>query len=199
MAETNVLTAFNTLAALAPTQVLTGTDLGGLTLDPGVYYFASSAQLTGTLTLDAENDPNALFVFQIGSTLTTASSSTVDVINGASDTGVFWEVGSSATIGASSVLAGNVVADQSITLTTSAAILCGRALALNGAVTLDGNTISDTCANGGDYSTGRTDFGSQGFAAIDTQFAPEPGTITLVLAGLLAITIRAWRSKKETA
>lgn len=146
----------------------------------------------------AENDPNALFVFEIGSTLTTASASAVDIIDGNPDTGIFWEVGSSATLGASSVLAGNIVADQSITANTGATILCGRALALNGAVTLAGNTISDTCANGGDYSSGRTDFGSQGFAALDAQAAPEPGAITLVLGGLLGITLRTWRPKKRT-
>ncbi len=201
LAQSDAFTAFNTLAAMLPTQNMTGIDLGGLTLDPGVYSFDSSAQLTGTLTLDAENDPNALFVFLIESTLTVASNSVVNVINGASDTGVFWDVGSSATLGAFSIMAGNILADQSISVNTSANILCGRALALNGAVILDGNTISDNCAAGGDYSSGRSDFGgSYGFAAETSSGAtPEPGTISLVGAGLLAIAVHTWRSKKETA
>lgn len=198
-AETDLSIGFNTLAALGPTQVLTGLDLGGLTLDPGVYFFASSAELTGTLTLDAENDPNALFVFQIGSTLTTASAASVDVINGTAGTGIFWEVGSSATLGTGTAFAGNILADQSITMTTSATILCGRALALNGAVTLDGNTISATCANGGNINSGSGDFGSGGFAGSGTLLTPEPGTISLVCAGLLAMALGAWRSKKAAA
>ena len=81
-AQASLVTAYNVAAGLAPTQNLTGQNLGGLTLTPGVYFFESSAQLTGTLTLDAQGDPNALFVFQIGSTLTTASNSSVVFING---------------------------------------------------------------------------------------------------------------------
>jgi len=143
-AQTDVTTAYNNLAGQACNTDLTGQDLGGLTLTPGVYCFSSSAQLTGTLTLDAQGDPNAVFVFQIGSTLTTASSSVVQVINGGSNCNVFWQVGSSATLGTTTSFAGNILALTSITLTTGANA-SGRLLARNGAVTLDTNSIT-VCA-----------------------------------------------------
>ncbi len=96
-AQSDVAVAYNDLAGRASDVDLTGQDLGGLTLSPGVYTFATSAQLTGTLTLDAQGDPNAEFVFQIGSTITTASNSFVVMINGGDSCKVFWQVGSSAT------------------------------------------------------------------------------------------------------
>ncbi len=135
-AQSDLVTAYNDLAGQACDTELTGVDLGGLTLPPGAYCFSSSAQLTGTLTLDAQGDPNAVFVFQIGSSLTTASSSVVEVINGGSQCNVFWQVGSSATLGTSTVFAGSILALTSITSTTSADV-SGQLLALNGAVTLD--------------------------------------------------------------
>ena len=141
-AQSDVTTSYNVLAGLAPTQNLTGMNLGGLTLLPGVYKFNSSAQLTGTLTLNALGDPRSLFVFQIGSALTTASNSSVVIINGGNDCNVFWQVGSSATLGTTTAFKGNILADQSITLNTGADIISGRALAQNGAVTLDTNDIS---------------------------------------------------------
>lgn len=121
---------------------LTGQDLAGLTLLPGVFQYDTSAQLTGTVTLDAQFNPNAVFVVNIGSTLTTASASTVALINGAQAANVFFVVGSSATLGTETTLAGQILALTSITLNTGADILCGAALARNGAVTLDTNTIS---------------------------------------------------------
>lgn len=144
-AQNDVTTAYDLLVTMAPTQNLTGTDLGGLTLLPGVYFFSSSAFLTGTLTLDAQGDPNALFVFQIGSTLITASNSAVETINGATGCDVFWQVGSSATLGTDTDFEGNILALASITLNTNAAIFEGRALARNGAVTLDSNIITPGC------------------------------------------------------
>lgn len=140
-AQVDLATAYVSAAAMPTLVDLTGTDLGGLTLTPGVYGFASSAQLTGTLTLDALGNPNAVFVLKTGSSLTTASGSSVRVINGGSSCNVFWQVGSSATFGTTTAFAGTVLALTSITLNTGAN-LSGRALARNGAVTLAGNNIS---------------------------------------------------------
>jgi hypothetical protein len=168
LAQSDALTAYNTLKALPYAYNLTGQDLGlQPALVPGVYHFDTSAQLTGTLTLDFATDPDGDFVFQIGTALTTASSSSVNVLNGSSLSGVYWQVGSSATLGSSTVFAGNILADQSITLNTTASILCGRAIALNAAVTMDTNRISnDNTAQDFHEITGsvRSDFGSYGFS-----------------------------------
>ncbi|MBC7835934.1 MAG: DUF3494 domain-containing protein [Phycisphaerales bacterium] len=145
-AQDDLTTAYNALAAMPFTQDLTGMDLGGMTLTPGVYFFSSSAFLTTTLTLDALGDPNAAFVFQMGSTLITASDSSVMTINGAEGCNVYWQVGSSATLGTGTDFQGNILALTSITMTTNASILDGRALARNGAVTLDTNFIEFDCA-----------------------------------------------------
>lgn len=116
-------------------------DIGGQTLLPGVYKSASSLGITGTLTLDAKGDPNAVWIFQIGSSLTTAASNSTVVLVGGADAGnVFWQVGSSATLGVGTVFQGNIMAQASITLNTGV-LLDGRALAISGAVTLDGNAI----------------------------------------------------------
>ena len=130
------------LAGRAVTANLTGLDLGGMTLAPGVYKFNTSAQLTGILTLDAQGDPNAVFIFQIGSTLTTASASSVVMINSGQPRNVFFQVGTSATIGTTSAMKGNILAAASITLTTGASLL-GSAMASSGAVTLDTNVVTN--------------------------------------------------------
>ena len=133
---------YNNLAARPATQDLSGQNLGGLTLTPGVYSFGAAAQLTGTLTLNGLGNPNAVFVFNINSTLTTAAASNILLINGAQGSNVFFRVGSSATLGTTTVFQGDIIALTSITLDTHADILCGAALAHNGAVTLDSNAIT---------------------------------------------------------
>jgi Ice-binding-like len=138
-AQLAVTTAYNNLAAQPCTTTISA--LGGLVLTPGVYCSASSAGLTGTLTLDAGGNANAVWIFQMGSTLTTASGSTVQVINGGQNCNVFWQVGSSATIGTTTTFVGNILALTSITLNTGATV-SGRALARNGAVTMDTNTVT---------------------------------------------------------
>ena len=138
-AHADLATAYNDLAAMSsvPANNLSGQDLGGLTLLPGVYHFNTSAQLTGTLTLDAQGDPNATFVIQVGTTLTTATGAAVNIIDGGRSDNVYFQVGSSATIGTGTAFQGNIVADTSVTLVSGATLQSGRALALNGAVTLD--------------------------------------------------------------
>ncbi len=136
------LVAAYTDAQSRPSDATISADLGGTTLTPGVYTSASSIGLTGTLTLDGGNDPNAVFIFQAGSTLTTAANSRVVLINGAQTCNVFWQVGSSATLGTDSEFIGTILALTSITATTDATIL-GQLLAINGAVTMDSNTITN--------------------------------------------------------
>jgi len=147
-AQTDLTTAYNDAASRSCTANLSGQDLGGMTLTPGVYCFDSSAQLTGTLILNGEGDADAVFIFKMGSTITTASGSSVSLINSAQSCNVFWQVVSSATLGTTTSFIGNIMALTSITLNTSATVN-GRVLARNGAVTLDTNAISKaTCAVG---------------------------------------------------
>ena len=143
-AQNDLTTAYDD-AALRPTTALTGSELGGLTLQGGVYAAtaapAAPLQLTGTLTLDGAGDPSSVWIFQTGSTLTTASDSVVALINGASACNVFWQVGSSATLGTRTVFVGNIMALTSITL-QDAVVVHGRTLARNGAVTLINDTFT---------------------------------------------------------
>ena len=148
-AQTSITAAYNQLAGQACDIDLTGQNLGGLTLTPGAYCFSSSAQLTGTLTLDGLGNPGSVWVFQIGSTLTTASGSSVQFVNGGQACGAFWQVGSSATLGTTTAFAGNILALASITLTTGATN-SGAVFARNGAVTMDSNVLSTvgSCGSG---------------------------------------------------
>ena len=173
-AQSDLTAAYNAAMGLSPTATLTGKDLGNMVLTPGVYFFASSAQLTGTLTLNNLGNPNALFVFQIGSTLTTASSSSVIFSSSLADPNVFWQVGSSATLGTTTAFQGNILALTSITLNTGATIGCGSALARNGAVTLDSNKIGGGCGS-------------------SNTTVPEPGTMGLLGTGLTILAGAARR------
>jgi type VI secretion system secreted protein VgrG len=203
-ALTDAANAYSTLDALPVTSDLSGQDLGSggvATLTPGVYEFSATAALTGTLTLNAENDPNAVFVFQIGSTLGTAASSVVNVINGNAGTEVFWLVGTTATLGASSTFAGNILAGTSIGIGAGTSI-CGRALAQNQtmAVTMDTDTVADTCAaDVAGLNGGLGDFGSLGFAGSSEAGVPEPGTVPLLGVGLLALTLCGRQKRQRVA
>src|SRR5450759_4271682 len=145
-AKTDLVTAYNDAAGRAVTSN-EPVELGGLTLGPGVYSSGGVLGITGTLTLDAEGDPNAVFIFQSTATLTTASRSVVRLINGARFCRVFWVVPSSATLGTNSIFVGHIFALTDIHAQTGATVQ-GQLLARNGEVTLDTNTITNgICAN----------------------------------------------------
>jgi ice-binding like protein len=130
--------AYNYLAGRPCGTVVTPADLGGRTLPPGVYCAATSLGVTGTVTLDGQGDANATFVFQVGSTLVTGTGANIALIGGAQAKNVWWQVGSSATLGTGTTFRGNILALTSITLVDNATML-GRALARNGAVSLGTN------------------------------------------------------------
>jgi hypothetical protein len=168
-AETDLTAAYINAAGQTPTQILTGQNLGGLTLGPGVYFFSSGAQLTGTLTLTGAG----FYIFQIGSTLTTASGAVVQAINGAQAANIFWQVGSSATLGSGTTFLGNILAFDSIT-NDSAGVVAGRLLARNGAVTMADLTLTFPPA-----------IPPGGFGGA----APAPSSLLLLLVGLACAAI----------
>jgi hypothetical protein len=142
-AQTALTTAYNDLAGrTAPAPTTIAGDLTGLTLAPGIYKSTSTLGITGTVTLDGQGNANAVWIFQIASGLTTGSGSNVKLINSASAHNIFWQVGSSAALGTTSVFNGSVLSLASITLATGAT-MNGRALARTaGAVTLDTNMVT---------------------------------------------------------
>lgn len=151
-AQVDLTTAYNDAAGRTTTDTL-AEDLGGTTQTTGVYESVSGAfEIAGTLTLDAEGDPNAVFIFKTASTVNTATSSTVNLVNGAQSCNVFWQVGSSATLGVNSLLRGDLLASASIS-TVGGAQVDGRALAISGQVSLDTTTITaSACAVPGELS-----------------------------------------------
>lgn len=141
-AKTDLTTAYNIAAAASTTETFGSAELGGKTLIPGVYKTTTGTMgITGTLTLDGGGDPNAVFIFQAGSTLTTASGSTVVLTGGAQACNVYWQVGSSATLGTGSTFVGNILAAQSIT-DNGGSTIYGSFLASNAAVTLNNTNIT---------------------------------------------------------
>jgi hypothetical protein len=206
-ARNDLITAYTALATYGTATDLTGADLGNYhtgtlqgALAPGVYHFDTSVGITGLLELDAAGVDGVSWVFQIGSTLDTAAgpgASAVRLINPGgnlgSDVGVFWVVGSSATIGTYSKFEGNILALTDITVNTGATIYNGRALAQNGAVTLDNNIISDICPAGSSSPNSGPGFsGGLGFDAsgtlgpipINPTPVPLPGALLLFVSGM---------------
>jgi hypothetical protein len=168
-AKSDLTVAYNAVAGQSSDELITD-DLGGRTLTTGVYTASSTMALTGQLTLDAQGDPFAVFVFQVGSGLTTASGSNVTLTNGAAACNVFWQVGSSATLGTASTFRGTILAQASITATTGTTIE-GRLLARTGSVTLDDNTITQpVCA------TPSSDVPSSDVPGTDLPGTDLPGT-----------------------
>jgi hypothetical protein len=163
-AKSSLTTAYND-AASRPSNGSAGTDLAGQVFLPGVRTASSSLLLSsGSVTLDAQGNPNAVFIFQIGSTLITGSNTTVLLVGGAQACNVFWQVGSSATLGTGTSFVGTIMASASITADTAATIH-GRLLAQTGAVTLDTNTITTSnCASSESGSGGGTEATSGGEA-----------------------------------
>ena len=186
-AQIDLTTAYTGLAAMTYTTDLTGLDLGGRTLTSGVYRYSSGALLNGTLTLDAQGNNDAYWVFQIGSTLTTGSGSAVNVINPGSNNGLFWQVGSSATLGTTTAFQGNILALDSIGLNTGATILNGSALARTAAVTMQGNTINKGF-NGGLY------YDSPGH--ISPTVTPEP--VSMLLFGIGGATLAFIKRRRKS-
>lgn len=172
-AEAALLTAYNDAAGRSLAPVTVAGNLGGQTLTPGLYKSTSSLAISsGNLTLNAQGNPNAVFIFQIASTLITSSGLQVILSGGASADNIFWQVGSSATLGSTSVFDGTIMALTAITLDTGAT-LNGRALALNGGVSLDSNPIVTVPVP-----------------------VPEPGALALVVLGF---GLFGWRRRVNQA
>ena len=179
-AQDDLTTAYEVAGGqpIPPENDLTGTDLGGLSLTAGAYGFSSSAQLTGQLTLDAQGDPNAQFVFVIGSTLTTASASSVILVNGASPCNVYWKVGSSATLGSTTAFAGNLIALSDISLDDGVTV-DGRVLARNGQITLINDVLSNAaCTTGSSPTPSEPESGGDTGTAPTESATPTPPAAT---------------------
>jgi hypothetical protein len=195
-ARSDLTVAYNDAAGRSVGAVTVAGNLGGQTLAPGLYTSATSLEISsGDLTLDASGDPNGIWIFQMGSTFVTTVGRQVILNGGAQAANIFWQVGSSATIGGSSVFKGTIMANQSITMDTSAT-LEGRALARNGAVALDANTIAIP-------KTGTTSVILVSAAVVTGPYTDAPGysvnlatkSITVPMSG----SLRYYRIKSATA
>jgi hypothetical protein len=178
-AHADLITAYdNAMTQLPVTANLTSQNLGGLTLIPGIYAFDSSAMLNGTLTLNGAG----IYIFQIGSSLTTATGAAVVAINGADAANVFWQVGSSATLGTGTRFIGNILANISITNDVGGT-MAGRMLAINGAVTLADEVLT--------YPPATTPGGFGG----PLPPTPAPSSWILVLIGLACVALYQTRER----
>jgi hypothetical protein len=193
-AQKALTTAYNDAAGRTPVTTI-GKELGGKTLTPGVYNSNSGTfQITGTLTLDAQGDPNGVFIFQMASTLVTASSSLVSLLGGAQACTVWWQVGSSATLGTHSTFAGNILALTSIQVKTRVTV-DGRVLARNASVTLDDDTIlGGACGQVASVPSGAVQTGGGSTAGVqDVGLFILGGALLAAAAGTFAIRRRALR------
>lgn len=183
-------------AAGRPLTGTTSADLGSLTVEPGVYAASGKGALSlnGTLTLDGLGNTDAVFIFQTDSTLTTASSSVVRLINGAQACRVYWVVGSSATLGTGSQFVGTILAQASITVTTGTSVR-GRTLARTGAVTLDSNAFTPASCQAPRTSPGTTPTTVPSIPATGSVEGPLLLTATLLVAVGLGVTVVARRRR----
>jgi len=204
-AQGQLTTARGTLSSLGA-GISLGADLAGLTLTPGIYTVAAgTTNLSGTLTLDGLGNANAFWLFQMPSTLITSSGSVVNVINAGTGSGLFWNVGSSATLGTTTSFEGNILALASISLNTGATIGCGRALADVGAVTLQQNTISIGCVGTGEEGSNGLSGGGlvvvtpPGGGPPVVAAIPEPEIYAMMAVGLGFLGFLGRRQKKLQA
>lgn len=206
-AQDQLTTAINNLSSLGAGTTLSLADMAGLTLAPGIYTVpAGTTNLAGTLTLDGGGNANAAWVFQFDSTLITSPNSVVNVINTGSGAGVFWNVGSSATIDVNSMFLGNILATASVTMNTTASNLCGRALADTGAVTLQQNTLSGVCTGflaGSNGLSGGLDVttvnGETTVSILPFTPVPVPGAVLLFGSGLLGLSFFRKKAPRRTS
>ena len=180
-AQSQLAIARTTLGLQGPGTLLP-VDLAGLTLFPGVYTVSSGvSNLTGALTLNGMGNANATWVLQMPGTLITSPGSVVNVINTGAGAGLYWNVGSSATLDTTTAFQGNILALTSITLNHGATIGCGRALANIGSVTMDNNTIGAGCTG---ILAGSNGLGGSLAGPTDNAPVPEPGTFLLFAPGI---------------
>lgn len=204
LAQQQLTTAISNLNSLGSGATLASADLAGLTLLPGIYTVsAGTTNLAGTLTLDGNGNGNAAWVFQMPSTLITSPNSVVNMINTGSGAGVYWNVGSSATIDVNTTFLGNILSYTSITMNSTATDLCGRALAETGAVTLQQNSLSGTCmgalAGSGGLSGGLDVSDSGGVSVLPFVPVPEPSPLPLMVLGLVVVGVARARRQKSAA